>query len=140
MWALTIGAFLNIILDYIFIFIFKWGLFGAAIATNIGQTVGALIMFFYLLRPNQTIKFIRPHITLRIIRFTCRILRYIIALGFSVFHGEITVSIMGIAGIYTFIKYLGANGIAAFSIVYYFFPIIFMIFNATVQSAQPIIS
>ena len=44
MWALAIGALLNVVLDYLFIFPFGWGLFGAAIATGIGQTVGALIM------------------------------------------------------------------------------------------------
>ena len=35
---------------------------------------------------------------------------------------------------------LGADGVAAYSVICYLFPIIFMVFNATVQSAQPIIS
>ena len=36
--------------------------------------------------------------------------------------------------------YLGEDGVAAFSIACYFFPIIFMVYNAIAQSAQPIIS
>ena len=140
MWALSIGAILNVILDYLFIFVFKWGLFGAAIATDIGQTVGALIMFVYLLKPTRAVRFIRPKINFRSVFFTLRDIRYMMILGFSVFLGEITVSIMGIAGNYAFMQYLGSNGVAAFSIVCYVFPVIFMVFNATVQSAQPIVS
>ena len=43
-------------------------------------------------------------------------------------------------GNYVFIRYLGEEGVAAFSIACYFFPIIFMIYNAIAQSGQPIIS
>ncbi len=43
------GAVINIILDPIFIFIFKMGMRGAAIATMIGQLVTAVIAAFYLL-------------------------------------------------------------------------------------------
>ena len=38
------------------------------------------------------------------------------------------------------IRYLGEDGVAAFSIACYFFPIIFMVYNAIGQSAQPILS
>ena len=43
-------------------------------------------------------------------------------------------------GNYVFIRHLGEDGVAAFSIACYFFPIIFMVYNAIAQSAQPIIS
>ena len=43
-------------------------------------------------------------------------------------------------GNYVFIRYLGEDGVAAFSIACYFFPIIFMVYNAIGQSAQPILS
>ena len=36
------GAVINIILDPIFIFIFKWGMTGAAVATVLGQIVTAI--------------------------------------------------------------------------------------------------
>ena len=47
---------------------------------------------------------------------------------------------MIISGNYVFMDYMGADGVAAYSVICYLFPIIFMVFNATVQSAQPIIS
>ena len=42
------GAVLNMILDPIFIFDFKWGMMGAAVATVIGQIVTALLAVWYL--------------------------------------------------------------------------------------------
>ena len=43
------GAVINIILDPIFIFIFQWGMMGAAVATVIGQVVTAVFAAWYLL-------------------------------------------------------------------------------------------
>ena len=45
-----------------------------------------------------------------------------------------------IVGNYTFIHYVGKDGVAAYSIACYIFPIIFMVYNGIIQSAQPIIS
>ncbi len=42
------GAFANIILDPIFIFIFKWGMMGAAVATVAGQIITAGMSIWYL--------------------------------------------------------------------------------------------
>lgn len=42
------GAFTNIILDPIFIFIFKWGMMGAAVATILGQILTAVLSVWYL--------------------------------------------------------------------------------------------
>ena len=44
-WA---GAVINIILDPIFIFCFKWGMMGAAVATVIGQVVTAILAVWYI--------------------------------------------------------------------------------------------
>ena len=50
------GAVINIILDPVFIFVFKWGMMGAAVATVIGQVATALLAVWYLLH----MKVIRP--------------------------------------------------------------------------------
>lgn len=42
------GAVINIILDPIFIFVFQWGMMGAAVATVIGQIATALLAVWYL--------------------------------------------------------------------------------------------
>ena len=50
------GAVINIVLDPVFIFVFKWGMMGAAVATVIGQVATALLAVWYLLH----MKVIRP--------------------------------------------------------------------------------
>lgn len=42
------GAVVNIILDPIFIFVFRWGMMGAAVATVIGQIVTAILAAWYI--------------------------------------------------------------------------------------------
>lgn len=42
------GAVVNIILDPIFIFVFKWGMMGAAVATVLGQLLTAAMAVYYL--------------------------------------------------------------------------------------------
>lgn len=48
MVCMVIGAIANTILDPIFIFIFQWGVFGAALATVIGQILSFLLAIRYL--------------------------------------------------------------------------------------------
>ncbi len=50
------GAVTNIILDPIFIFTFRWGMMGAAVATVIGQMLTAFLSLWYLLN----MKMVRP--------------------------------------------------------------------------------
>ena len=48
MVSTLLGAVINIILDPIFIFVFKWGMMGAAVATVLGQIATALLAAWYL--------------------------------------------------------------------------------------------
>ena len=48
MFSTLAGAAINMILDPIFIFAFKWGMMGAALATVIGQAVTAVLAVWYL--------------------------------------------------------------------------------------------
>ncbi len=50
------GAVINIILDPIFIFIFKWGMMGAAVATVLGQIVTAVLAVRYIMH----MKLVKP--------------------------------------------------------------------------------
>ena len=50
------GAVVNIILDPIFIFTFRWGMMGAAVATVLGQVVTAVLAVWYILH----MKLVKP--------------------------------------------------------------------------------
>lgn len=49
MLSTLLGALINVILDPIFIFIFKWGMMGAAVATVIGQAFTAFLSIYYVI-------------------------------------------------------------------------------------------
>lgn len=136
----AVAAILNIILDYIFIFEFGWGMMGAAFATSLGTVVGGLMTLIYLLKFSRSLHLYRIKLSIKSMMLTLRNVGYMIKLGSSAFISEASIACMMFLGNYVFIHYLGEDGVAAFSIACYFFPIIFMVYNAIAQSAQPIIS
>ena len=64
----------------------------------------------------------------------------IIKLGFATFLSEAAVGTMIFTGNYAFMKFAGENGVAAYAVVCYLFPMVFSVSMAVSQSAQPIIS
>lgn len=78
------GAVVNIVLDPIFIFTFKWGMAGAAAATVIGQIVTAILSVLYLLRA----RVIRPK--REDFLPEARIIRKTLSLGLSSFLAQIS--------------------------------------------------
>ena len=140
MWCNAIPAVINIVLDYVFIFIFGWEMMGAALATSLGYVVGAAMIIIYLSRKKNVIHFCRVKLSRKSMQLTWRNVKYMCRLGASTFLCEGAIACMMFAGNYVFISYLGEDGVAAFSIACYFFPIIFIVYNAIAQSGQPIIS
>ena len=134
------AAILNILLNYIFIFEFGWGMMGAAFATSLGTVVGGLMTLVYLMHYSHDLRLYRIKLSRKSLRMTFRNIGYMVKLGNSAFVSEASIACMMFLGNYVFIRNLGEDGVAAFSIVCYFFPIIFMVYNAIAQSAQPIIS
>ncbi len=53
MYGMLIGAVLNTILDPIYIFVFHWGVTGAAVATVTSQIISAVVLFIYFLRDSK---------------------------------------------------------------------------------------
>lgn len=56
MYTMFLGAGVNIILDPIFIFVFNWGMFGAAFATVLAQTFSAAWVLLYFRGKRSRIK------------------------------------------------------------------------------------
>lgn len=135
-----VPATLNLVLDYLFIFPFGMGTAGAALATSIGTTTGGLMVLWYFLRRSQTLKFYRIKLSRTSLYLTLRNVGYMLRLGVSAFLGEVAMAVMMFTGNYVFMHFLGEDGVAAYSIACFLFPVVFMMSNAVAQSAQPIIS
>lgn len=78
------GAVLNIILDPVFIFVFKWGMMGAAVATVIGQIVTAVLAVWYILH----MKLVKP--SKKDFKLSGKICRRTLLLGITSFLSQIS--------------------------------------------------
>ena len=97
-------------------------------------------MLRYMLRHSRTLHFVKFKTSYKSLRLTARNLGYMTYIGFPALLSELAISCLMVVGNYTFIRYTGKDGVAAYSIACYIFPIIFMVYNGIIQSAQPIIS
>ncbi len=64
MVSTLVGAIANTILDPIFLFVFRWGMMGAAVATVIGQVLTAALSVWYLLH-RKTIRLAKKDFALQ---------------------------------------------------------------------------
>lgn len=95
------GAVLNIILDPIFIFVFNWGMMGAAVATVIGQIATAALAVWYLCR-TKVIKLHAPDFILN-----KRVSLHTLTLGICSFLSQISL-VAAMAAINNMIRKYGA--------------------------------
>lgn len=140
MFCSLVPALINIVLDYLFIFVFKGGIRGAALATTLGAVVGGIMALVYIIGYSHKLKFYRLKLSAKSMWLTARNIGYQIKLGSSAMVSELGVGIMMATGNVVFVRMLGEDGIAAFSVACYCYPIVFMINTAVAMSAQPIIS
>lgn len=77
MVSMVVGAVMNTILDPIFIFVFHWGVKGAAVATIMGQIATAIIIMRYFVKSGN-MRFKKEYL-----RFDFPLLKASIALGVS---------------------------------------------------------
>lgn len=136
----VLPALCNVFLDYLFVFPLEMGIKGAALATALAQVFGGIMILGYMLRFTKTVHFYAPKFSKKSILLTCRNVGYMVKLGASAMIGELAIACMTFTGNLVFMEYLGEDGVAAFGIACYSFPVVFMIGNAIAQSAQPIIS
>lgn len=123
-----VAAVINMALDYIFIMLLQMGMFGAALATSLGYIVGALMILGYLLQQRRVLHLCRVKTTLKSLKLTVRNVGYMCRLGLSTFLCEAAVATMMFVGNYVFIRYIGEDGVAAYSIACYFSAISFRLY------------
>lgn len=136
----VLPALTNVALDYIFVFPMQMGIGGASLATAVSEVFGSLLVVFYLWRCTRTIHLCKLRFTARGFTQMLRNVGYQTRLGVPSLIGELAIACMMLTGNFVFIRFLGEDGVAAFSVACYCFPLVFMVGNAIAQSTQPIIS
>jgi len=120
--AVTVAAGVtNIVLDAVFIIVFKWGLAGAAAASALSQVVGGVFPLVYFGRPNSSIlRLTKPIWDMKAILKGC-------TNGSSELMSGIASSFVGILYNVQLLNYAGENGVAAYGVMMY----LSMIFAST---------
>lgn len=140
MWIQIVAAVINIALDWYMIFPLGLGVKGAAQATSAACAAGGIMAVVYFVWFSSKLKFYRLKLSVTSLLLSLRNVAYIIKIGFATFLTELAMSVMMLTGNYMFMSMLNEEGVAAFAVACYLFPIVFSISNAVAQSAQPIIS
>ena len=135
-----VPGLLNIFFDWLFVFPLQMGVSGSAKASTLSCAVAAVMVVCYMIFRAKNVRLRRFRLTLTSLYLTGRNTVYMVRSGFSSMLGELAMTVILLAGNYVFIKNLGEDGVAAFSVACFLYPMVFMVNNAVSQSAQPIIS
>lgn len=131
MFTLAAGL-LNIILDILFIGVFKWGIIGAAIATISGYLVGGIgPSIYFLKRRNDYIHFEKTKLDFKPLLTIC-------FNGSSEFVNNISTSIVSIIFNIQLLHYFGEDGVNAYGIIMYLGFVFTAIFLGYSNAVAPI--
>jgi putative MATE family efflux protein len=134
MYTQLIGAVFNIILNYVFIFIFGWGMKGSAFATILAQMISALWVIGYFATGRSLVK-----IRLANLRPQWAVLSGIMGIGFGQFAMQIAASVQQVVLNNTLTAYGGDMALSAIGIVMSIATLLFMPVLGVAQGAQPLI-
>lgn len=127
------GGVTNIMLDLLFVYVFDWGMFGAAFASVLGNGLGVIVLCTHFCSHKNTLK-----LNLKEVNWKTPL--HVMKTGFSSFLIEMS------AGIITFLfniqlmHYIGVAGVTAYSILSNTAIMLVSMSNGVSQAAQPIIA
>jgi putative MATE family efflux protein len=134
MVTMFIGAITNIILDYVFIFIFKWGIEGAAFATILSYVLTSTWVLYHFYSGRSTLKIRGKKLQLESI-----IVTQIIRLGIPTFIIQVTSSIQQLILNRSLARYGGDLALAAIGVIMSITTFLIMPAMGIGQGAQPIL-
>ena len=102
MFSTLIGAGINIVLDPLFIFGFRWGMMGAALATILGQIFTAFMSLLYISSRMKAINFSRANLS-----YNPKLMKRYLPLGMCSFLSQISL-VISVASVNIMIRKYGA--------------------------------
>lgn len=123
----------NMVLDALFVAVFRWGIVGAAAATAASQLVGGVIPLIYFLRKNDSLlRLGKTSLNWRVLGKTC-------SNGSSEFVSQSSMSLVNMLYNTQLIKYAGEGGVAAYGVMMYVNLVFLAIFIGYSIGTAPII-
>ena len=113
LFVTLLAGFTNMFLDFLFVYVLRFGVFGAALATGISQFVGSVIPIIYFAGgKNNVLKLTKCRFNKDIIIKTC-------INGSSEMVTNMSMSLVNILYNMQLMKYIGTNGVVAYGIIMY---------------------
>ena len=130
----VIAGATNMVLDWLFVGVFGWGVAGAAAATGLSQCAGGLVPLVYFLLPNKSL--------LRLTRTKLELIPLLKACGngSSELMSNISSSVVSMIYNFQLLKYIGENGVSAFGVLMYVQFIFVAIFIGYSIGCAPVVS
>lgn len=131
---MAIGVSINILCSYLFIVVWEMSIFGAALASIIGESCAMILGAYYILfKSNENIKLhhFKPNLTL---------IKDIIINGASTFFMYIYVGFIMMLHHIMLVKYGGTIAVSAYTITGYIITIYYLGMEGIANGVQPIIS
>ena len=110
---MVVAGVCNILLDALFVAVFRWGLVGAAVATTIAQITGAIIPIVYFICPNSSL------LRLGKCRFDGKALLRTFTNGASELMSNLSMSLVSMLYNLQLMAWAGEDGIAAYGVIMY---------------------
>lgn len=133
MIAMLLGSFSNIVLDYVFMFPFGMGMFGAAFATGLAPIISIGVLLIHFIKKKNNFKYIHSKVKFAYIRD-------IFGLGLSTFIVEVSSAVVLINFNLVILRLRGNLGVAAYGIVANIALVGISVFTGIAQGVQPLIS
>jgi len=135
MWTVIIGAIANITLDPIFIFGFKMGVRGAALATVISQGISCVWVICFLTGKKTILRLKKENLIA-----APKLILPCVALGLSTFIMQASESVISVCFNSSLLKYGGDIAVGAMTILTSIMQFAMLPLNGISQGSQPILS
>ncbi|HHU77018.1 MAG TPA: MATE family efflux transporter [Firmicutes bacterium] len=133
MLAMLAGSFSNIILDYVFMFPLKMGMFGAAFATGLAPVISICLLLLHFIKNKNMITALKEKIVWPLVPDLS-------ALGLPAFVVEISSSVVLITFNWVILGLEGNLGVAAYGVIANLAFVGVAIFTGLAQGVQPLAS
>lgn len=127
------GGVFNIIGDYVFVFVFDMGIFGAGLATAMGSVISCVIMITHFFTKQNSLAFVRTYNIVHKMKRIC-------ITGFPTFFIDVAMGILTILFNRQIMKYLGVEALSVYGIIVNVSTFVQCCAYSVGQASQPIIS
>lgn len=124
---------MNVVLDYVFVILIPWGVFGAAFATGLSQMTSTTVFVIYFLKHKERLR-------LGKFKWNLRDYRRILPLGLSDGLTELSNGIVIFLFNITILRVIGEKALVSYTIINYVATMVLMTMTGTTQGIQPLVS